>query len=180
MRTVTRSQRDPVDYESLMSLSSRSRLDAIRTMTDLSSRVGSTSSLRSTKSKSKRKSRSQDTGRSQEKNKKKKKGPRAAPGEHGRVSSGDNGRVSSKEQGRSPSIGDRGADARERERERGKEKRLSMMTMSSGSTKLGEIRRRGALDDSGAVYNARATYPLHSYSEQKTKEPKRWFGLFRN
>lgn len=55
------------------------------------------------------------------------------------------------------------------------DKRASIMTFSSGSTKLGEIRhlREGDV--------ARVTYPLRPFSspEHRPKEQKRWLGLLR-
>jgi hypothetical protein len=153
MRTFTR---EPIDYGSLMSLSNESRLSAIRTMSDLSGRVGSTYSLCSTKSHGSKKSR----GRSQSKRSQNKEPKRCSRDHRSKTSS---------DRKRSP----------ETKRD-SYNKRVSMVTMSSESTKLGEIR---ASRVHGSTHH-KVTYPLHTYhshtryEEVGGKGKKRWFGLF--
>jgi hypothetical protein len=156
MRTFTH---QPIDHESLMSLSSASRLDAIRTMSDLSGRVGSTYSLRSTRSHGSKKSRGRShTKRSHD------KGSRHESSKH-RSRSSKGGRVS-------PEPNKNAHDFQS--------KRVSMATISSGSTKLGEI--RGSRVQNSLPH--KVTYPLHTYHSQamydeaNTRSKKRWFGLF--
>jgi hypothetical protein len=170
MRTFTS---QPVDHASLMSLSNASRLDAIRTMSDLSSRVGSTTSLRSTRSRKSTKSRS------------------------GRQKSRSHDGVT---EAKDPSRRHRSKSSKERPKERPKSdvtkndreaaaaaaaaynKRISVATMSSESTKLGEIRAARVQNP----LHQKVTYPLYAdpyrvgYDEMDTKKKRRWFGLFGN
>lgn len=157
MRTVTRSQRDPVDYASLMSLSNVSRQDAIRTMSDLSRRVGSTSSSRSTKSHGK-------SGNARKRKSSALPGKKREQG-HGRdaATGGDKHNM----------------DLHSKSHSNLRENRLSVLTVSSGSTKLGEVRRERSREQRDDAYNSsRVMYPLHPHSSQKPQKPKKWWGLF--
>ncbi|KEY65768.1 hypothetical protein S7711_08707 [Stachybotrys chartarum IBT 7711] len=111
--------RQPVDYDSVEFLFSTSRLEAISTMGDLSSRVASQITLQSVSSRS-----SRQNGKD--------RNPRSKRHRHASHSR-QGGRT-----GRSPSK--IAVDTRTRIRP------LSMATTSSESTKLGEIRRRHGSD----------------------------------
>ncbi|KAF4824600.1 hypothetical protein CGCTS75_v010033 [Colletotrichum tropicale] len=166
LRVMTRTQSPAIDYRSLKSLSNSSRLDAVRTINDLSRRLSSTS----LKSKSSKKS---------------KRHTRIIP---------PNKEVRPK-QGRST----KGKFNRPEELEvrepmpaliastvvvpqNSQDRRVSMATTSSGSTKLGEVRprklHRKQSDNSAVseVYSMPPTYPLRPYHPE-TKRKRLW-GLF--
>lgn len=180
MRTFGKNSQTGIDYESLMSLSQGSGLEAIRTMTDLSERVsirsasshGSVESPGRQRSSRKRRgesSRSSSTSSKASKASKSRpklsKAPKATQEPHsGRGSMSrhhpkDTKRTSSSQSPRG------GVDSLGR--------RQSMLTTSSDSTKLGEIRHRENLRE------AQATYPLWSYPREPVKLKKgKLFGLF--
>ncbi|KAH7309437.1 hypothetical protein B0I35DRAFT_482214 [Stachybotrys elegans] len=149
--------RQPVDYGSLESMVNSSRRDAIRTMTDLSSRVGSRSSLLSiSTTKSHRSSASRRQGRKTHAKKKEE-------GKQSRRSSRSTQRSTQKHQAR--------------------DKRVSMATMSSDSTKLGEVRRRQGSE----LGPQRVTYPLYMSHRADGERPyagsesrRKWYSFWRN
>lgn len=167
-RTFTR---HPVDYDSVEFLFSTSRLEAISTMGDLSSRVASQTSLQSVSNRSSRSSRS---SRQNGKDRK----PRPKRHRHASLSR------PSDRTGRSPSK--IVIDARTRVRP------LSMATTSSESTKLGEIRRRHGSD----LVPHLVAYPLYVDSRGSTRDGnneknknkknknknkrKEWFGFLKS
>ncbi|KAH7152980.1 hypothetical protein EDB81DRAFT_439744 [Dactylonectria macrodidyma] len=164
-------QRSPtVDYNSLLALSKGSSLDAVRTINDLSSRVSSktssVSSQRSTVSRGRPRSthhHQQSEGRA-----------RQSMSKGGRRSKSE--RSKSKQPASQPSRQPlRQSSRNHRVMTASKnENRISILTMSSDSTKLGEIRRRQSRQGLGG----RATYPMHLYPHEEEKGRKKWWKLF--
>ncbi|KAH6994831.1 hypothetical protein EDB80DRAFT_688851 [Ilyonectria destructans] len=159
-----------VDYNSLLALSNGSSLDAVRTINELSSRVSSrASSISSRRSMVSR-------GR-----------PRSR--RHHQQSDGqvklrksENGRRSKSERSKSKNYASQSPRRRLHKSSQshhtlaasGNENRISILTTSSDSTKLGEIRRR----QSRQGIAARATYPVHLYPQEEEKGRKKWWKLF--
>jgi hypothetical protein len=162
MAVFGKSRRSVLDYESLMSLSHASGLEAVRTMTDLSARV----SVRS----------SSPMGGRTSMSKRSISGGKSSRASKHRSSSGTG-------KSRSSHSSERHAQPSSRRRLSKQSsdpvrRRASMMTSSSDSTKLGEIRRERARD-SEQTYNAKVAYPLHGYSQNAPASgKKKWFGLF--
>ena len=156
LHSVMRKKRQSLDYDSLGLLSNTSRVDAIRTMSDLSRRVGSQSSLAS---RSSRTTNSSPTSRPRAKH------SRRTPGAEARGPS-DSHREN---QARHPS-----KSSQER-----RDKRVSILTMSSDSTKLGEVRWRRGTHHSNE-FGRQPAYPLYAplREPEKKKTSRRWFGLF--
>ncbi|KAK7935088.1 hypothetical protein PG985_000583 [Apiospora marii] len=191
---MVKTQKPALDYASLMSLSNASRVDAIRTMEQLSLRLSSSSSLfhehrrpvsRSSTGIGKKKARRQasedtDSGVSREKP----RGRRHA--EAGSSDDSTNGRSSGQRRsGKEPqdagvhhSKHSRSRLIKEDPEARHDQHRISYMTASTDSTKLGEIaHRRSRLvysSDGSQVdgYNVRPVYPLHAYTSPAPKEKR--------
>ncbi|KAK6849670.1 hypothetical protein PG995_013503 [Apiospora arundinis] len=204
---MVKTQKPVLDYESLMSLSNTSRVDAIRTMEQLSLRLGSSSSLfhehrrpvsrisSSNSSKSSRSGKSRSSSSSSSSRKKARRqhsqdvdsdtsGERSRSRRHAAAAaSSDNTTHSKSSRPKSTkTVGkpshDSGTPRSRHSRSRSnrqvaegghEQHRISYMTASSDSTKLGEIpHRRSRLlyssDSSEADgYNVRPVYPLHAY-----------------
>ncbi|KAF4968566.1 hypothetical protein FZEAL_10374 [Fusarium zealandicum] len=163
-------ERRPVNYESLLALSNGSSLDAVRTINDLSGRVGSTtgsSSRGSVVSRGRQKyrhhgkpteTRSQRRSEGQPKrDKTRSKKPASRRG------------TRSADRHRQPSSIPEASGARNR---------ISIVTMSSDSTKLGEVRRRLSkqrpLDRDEKI----VSYPLYSCHAEETQSRKKWWKPF--
>ncbi|KAH7141176.1 hypothetical protein B0J13DRAFT_52528 [Dactylonectria estremocensis] len=159
-----------VDYNSLLALSKVSSLDAVRTINDLSSRVSSrtssVSSQRSTVSRGRprsRRHRQQSEG-------------------HVRPSMSGGGRRSKSKRSKSKKPASQSSRQHLRQPSRNhrvvtasrNENRISILTMSSDSTKLGEIRRR----QSKQALAAKATYPIDLYPHVEEMGRKKWWKLF--
>ena len=156
MQVLGRDQRSMLDYESLMRLSNGSSLEAMRTMTELSGRVGPKSTSSRVSSKSKR--RSQVNSRT-------------------RTSSSKHGRAPSKRQNKASRAQEQHRSSRESSKYWPEKptRRESMITASSGSTKLGEVSRKHR---TGKI---RVAYPLYGpgYQDQEApRKTRKWFGLF--
>ncbi|KAI1853450.1 hypothetical protein JX265_012741 [Neoarthrinium moseri] len=212
----SKGQRPVMDYESLMSLSNTSRLEAISAMDRLSRRLSSSSSLakerrshtgsvssgsRSSSTKGqgrKRSSRDAQLDRrvairgavADDRNEGPKKKPSATLRKptppHGKdesrskVSRGDS-KGSRNERLKRPESPESRTASQSQSRNR-----ISYISMSSNSTKLGEIRYRQSWDllDQGLnderYYNAQTVYPLQPYQRQ-TKEKRGLLGrIFRS
>ena len=115
---LSRNKRDALDYRSLATLSRASQLEALQTMTDLSRRLGSRSSL--TVSEPRRVSYSRRS---------KSRGSTESTISKASSKLSKNNRVSSRQRSRSKRLSRQ-------------ETRYSSLTMSSNSTKIGEIRQR--------------------------------------
>ncbi|KAH7246804.1 hypothetical protein FSOLCH5_012050 [Fusarium solani] len=172
-------EHQPVDYESLMALSNGSSLDAIRAMNDLSSRVGSTVSSRSrgsVVSRGRQKSRRNDQQRE----------IRSQKGSGGR-SKRDKTRSRKSATATASRRGMRSAD-RHRQQTPGAERtpeapgdrnRISIVTRSSVSTKLGEVRRRGSRQGHGDQDVWRTAYLPRSPHAEEVQGRKKWWNPFR-
>ncbi|KAK8065695.1 hypothetical protein PG997_012442 [Apiospora hydei] len=205
---MVKTQKPALDYESLMSLSNASRVDAIRTMEQLSLRLNSSSSLfhehrrpisgswrisssSSSSSSSGKKTRRQpsrdtDSNASGEGSRSRRHAAaascdRAPEGEFSRQKSPRKG---SHDSGPHHSRQSRSRSDKEDPDRRYDHHRISYMTMSSDSTKLGEIPRRQSRlvcsSDSSQVdgYNVRPVYPLHTYASP-APAPKEKRGFFK-
>ncbi|KAH9236916.1 hypothetical protein K456DRAFT_1475681 [Colletotrichum gloeosporioides 23] len=166
LRVMTRTQTPAIDYRSLRSLSNSSRLDAVRTINDLSRRLSSTS----LKSKSSKKSKRHTTIIPPNKEVRPK---------HGRSTKGKFNRPEELEvREPMPAL----IASTFVVPQNSPDRRVSMATMSSGSTKLGEVRprklHRKQSDNSADsdVYSMPPTYPLRPYHPE-TKRKRLW-GLF--
>ncbi|KAH0441599.1 hypothetical protein CcaCcLH18_01859 [Colletotrichum camelliae] len=171
MEATWRKEMSPtIDYRSLRSLSNSSRLDAVKTINDLSRRLSSTSLKSKSSSGSSKKSKRHT--RVQPPNKE------VRP-KHGRSTKGKANRPEELEVRvplpaltASPVVVPQYKP----------DKRVSMATMSSGSTKLGEVgprKLRRRQSDNSAIsdeYTVSPTYPLRPYHPE-TKRKRLW-GLF--
>jgi hypothetical protein len=167
-------KRQPVRYESLVALSNGSSIEAIRTMNDLSSRVGSRSTISqgSVVSRGRQRSHRHDQ----------KARNRSKKHSEGRSKSHTKERKeSSSRQQRSP------VDRHRQRSSKGRHspdkptphQRVSILTISSDSTKLGEIRRRLSKQRPVEDYENMAAYPLYSYHNEAVQTRKRWWNPFR-
>lgn len=165
---MTRGQNPVIDYQSLKTLSNSSRVDAVKAINDLSRRL-STPSLKSSSSKSS----------------KKHKHPK-------RMLAADSKSKLKDSEAPERNLLKSAAEANETETKPGEpsytqhlkaEKRMSMATMSSGSTKLGEIapnklrRRLSEKPASTDQFSVAPTYPLRPYHQPEVKRKRLW-GLF--
>lgn len=191
---MVKTQKPTLDYASLMSLSNSSRVDAIRTMEQLSLRLSSSSSLfhehrrpvsRSSSDSTKKKARrqlSEDTD--SDVSRKKPRSRRYA--ETGSSDDSTGGRSSRQrrsdtrphDSGVHHSKHSRSRLIKEDPEARHDQHRMSYMTASTDSTKLGEIAHRRSrlvysLDSSQVDgYNVRPVYPLHAYASPAPKEKR--------
>lgn len=155
-----------INYETLAALSNGSSSDAIRTMSDLSSRVGSTTSTVSRgRQRSRRHSRKPVTKserHSQGRSKKRDKTRSSKPASH---------------RGR-PSV-----DRHHRKDRHSPEilatHRISILTTSSDSTKLGEIRHRLSKQRPIEEFENKVAYPLYAYHTEEVPVRKKWWNPFR-
>ncbi|KAF3808033.1 hypothetical protein GCG54_00012611 [Colletotrichum gloeosporioides] len=170
LRVMTRTQSPAIDYRSLRSLSNSSRLDAVKTINDLSRRLSSTS----LKSKS-------SSGSSKKSNRHTRIHPpnKEVRPKHGRSTKGKVNRPEELEVREPlPAL----IASTIVVPQNSPDKRVSSATMSSGSTKLGEVRprklHRRQSDNSAVsdVYTMLPTYPLRPYHSE-TKQKRLW-GLF--
>lgn len=166
LRVMTRTQSPAIDYRSLRSLSNSSRLDAVRTINDLSRRLSSTSLKSKSSKKSKRHTRIIPPNKE------------VRP-KHGRSTKGKFNRPEELEvREPMPAL----IASTFVVPQNSPDRRVSMATMSSGSTKLGEVRprklHRKQSDNSADsdVYSMPPTYPLRPYHPE-TKRKRLW-GLF--
>jgi hypothetical protein len=172
----------PINSESLLALSTGSSLDAVRAMNDLSTRVGSTSSSSSrgsivSRGRQRSRRHSQKTGtkskrRSTEERSKRGKTRSKKPTSH----SHSRGR-------RQTSSGQRhhrhGPRSRHSPEIKGPHNRVSIVTVATDSTKLGEIRRRLSKQMPLEEYENRVAYPLYAYYAQEAPVRKKWWNPFR-
>lgn len=163
VRMLSRRQPQSFNHDTLMSLSTVSSLDAIHAINDLSSRIRSKASSRHSMASSTISGRSRGRARAQ----------RHPPRSGGDKAKGEGSASRSARRQRSlKSTGMRSQEVYPHIRQH----RVSMATMSSDSTKLGEIRRRvsrlGISDDT-----PRVTYPLH-LDRTRVKREKKWWNLF--
>ncbi|KXJ92797.1 hypothetical protein Micbo1qcDRAFT_51118 [Microdochium bolleyi] len=202
---LAKTQQPVIDYESLAALSNASRIDAIRTMEDLSQRLHkpSSTSLKSTRSKKSTSSSTSSTSKSKGKKRSSDERPgverrqaypkrasafrRDTPNDHAHSSSS---RRSSPKPHKPPrTSAHRAVDKKPGKLAKPKadfeetivHQRVSYISMSSDSTKLGEIPYRGSrLFKHNSTYEEnsteqRATYPL--YMREPLQQEK--VGLFR-
>lgn len=208
MRIASKNQKPVLDYNSLMSLSNASRVDAIRAIDQLSHRLGSTPSRRSLASSSASSSASRhkrqksssttstssqhaEVGPSRKDSRVKKEQDTARRKVHSHKSKED----MAKDERRSSSQ-THGASTRAHGHSHGRSDsgssggavhhRVSLISVSTDSTKLGEIPERkwrprleyyDNSSDASSEYNVRPTYPLKPYKAE-VKE-RRFWGLFR-
>lgn len=180
--SFSKDSRSGIDYDSLMSLSNGSGLEAIRTMTDLSERVSvrSTSSRGTVQSRDRRKSgesrrlsrsnrnsSASSTGSRTSKSAAKLRKPPAGTKETKPRSSP--GQRKDHNGPRRPASHQRPAHSTD-----SVGRRQSTLTTSSDSTKLGEIRHEEH------TRPAQATYPLRAHRREPVTPPKKGklFGLF--
>ncbi|KAJ4263184.1 hypothetical protein NW762_006806 [Fusarium torreyae] len=177
VRTFHDPKGQPVNYESLLALSNGSSLDAIRTMNDLSSRVGSTISPSSRGSivsrgrqRSRRHKHNQQTGtRSERRSEGRSKRDRTKS----KQSASRRGRASADRHSR------QGSGGRQTPEILAAHKRVSIMTTSSDSTKLGEIRRRLSKQRPDEGYGKKVAYPLYSYHTEEVQARRKWWNPFK-
>ncbi|KAK7419987.1 hypothetical protein QQX98_002993 [Neonectria punicea] len=166
VRSLGGRQSAPVDYDSLLALSNGSSLNAVRTINELSSRVSSrassSSSLRSVVSRGRQKSRRH---RQQPDELPKRKAEDGRRSKLGKSRSNNSASRSSRRHRQ------RSSQSRHLPEVSGDQNRISILTMSSASTKLGEIRRR-------QLKQAETTYPVHCYPQEEVKGRKKWWKLF--
>lgn len=184
MGSFGKDSRPGIDYESLMSLSNGSGLEAIRTMTDLSDRV----SVRSTSSRGsnrgqKRRTTAAGAGRSLSSSKRKSSASSTGSQASKHKSKLRKSPVGTDESRPRPSLGYK-KDSHDADRPSNRRKvsrstdslgrRQSTLTTSSDSTKLGEIKH------GKHAQPVQANYPLRGYRREPVAPPKKgkWFGLF--
>ncbi|OHE92431.1 hypothetical protein CORC01_12292 [Colletotrichum orchidophilum] len=165
LHLMTRGQNPVIDYQSLKTLSNSSRIDAVKAINDLSRRL-STSSLEPSSSGSSKKSKS----------------PRRTLVADNRSKSKDKEAPRCKLLKGTAEEPEPEADPVHTQQLKA-EKRMSMATISSGSTKLGEIGpnklRRWPSNKSAPVdqFSVQPTYPLRPYHQPDVKRNRLW-GLF--
>lgn len=178
IRSLEDSKSPAVDYNSLLALSHGSSLDAVRTIEHLSSRVSSRASTssgsrRSVVSRGRPKSR-RHHGRSGDKDTRKAINEQSAVkprSERGKTRSKKSSTSQSSNRNRNRNRHS-SSHSRHAVKDLEHEKHISIFTMSSDSTKLGEIRRRGSRQ---RVMSGKTTYPLYMYPpEEGKKQKKRW------
>jgi hypothetical protein len=157
-----------INYETLAALSNGSSSDAIRTMTDLSSRVGSASAVSRGRQRSRRHNHklvTKSERHSQGKSKKRDKTRSSKPASH---------------RGR-PTV-----DRHHRQDRKGRHSpellathRISILTTSSDSTKLGEIRHRLSKPRPTEEFGNKVAYPLYAYHTEEVPVRKKWWNPFR-
>ncbi|KAK7434004.1 hypothetical protein CaCOL14_005289 [Colletotrichum acutatum] len=168
LHLMTRGQNPLIDYQSLKTLSNSSRVDAVKAINDLSRRL-STPSLKSSSS-----------------------GPSKRNKHPKRILAADSKSKLKDKEASERKLLKAAAEAPETETKPGEpayiqhlkaEKRMSMATMSSGSTKLGEIapnklrRRPSEKPASTDQFSVAPTYPLRPYHQPEVKRKRLW-GLF--
>ncbi|KAL3607117.1 hypothetical protein FPOAC2_02092 [Fusarium poae] len=165
-------KRQPVRYESLLALSNGSSIEAVRTMNDLSSRVGSRSTISqsSVVSRGRQRSHRHDHKARNKSQKLPDTKDRKRHSGHQQQSSVSRHRHRHRH---GSSKGRRSSDKPT------PHNRVSILTMSSDSTKLGEIRRRISKQRPVEGYENMAAYPLYSYHNQVVKARKKWWNPFR-
>ncbi|KAK2001974.1 hypothetical protein LX36DRAFT_299029 [Colletotrichum falcatum] len=169
LHLMTRGQRPAIDYRSLRTLSNSSRVDAVKTIKDLSRRVNA-SSLTSTSSssdeKGKRQKRSNLLSKVPKHKGKKPPGPKPL---QGRDEDGEPEKVLS--------IVMEGTSCTQKLYVK---ERMSVASISSGSTKLGEITsnrlRQQQLEDPGEPeeLTVQPMYPLRPYYRPEVKRERFW------
>lgn len=169
IRTMKGNPSPSLDYALLQSLSNSSRIDAVRTIDELSTRLMSSpvggEGFQSTRSTVSRSSSRQSTPR-------KRQVSRRKSGSSSRSKKREASQERLNDQARS-SLSRRGTSSTSTERK----KRVSMATMASDSTKLGEVtsrrklrrRRSGSVSLTSAENSPQPTYPLRPYQSQKPK-----------
>lgn len=172
-----------IDYESLMALSNGTSVEAIRTINNLSSRLSSSGSS-SIVSRGRARSR-----RHHQKSGTRSEAPPSKSGKSGKLGKSGKPPNESKIRGGKSAVRQghhsvdeyRAQSSRRRCSPNALEKRhrASILTMSSDSTKLGEIRRRGSRDAVRREYS-KVTYPLCSHPPDESKGRNRWRNPFRS
>ncbi|KAJ4320000.1 hypothetical protein N0V84_006078 [Fusarium piperis] len=171
-------EHQPVDYESLVALSNGSSLEAIRAMSDLSSRVGSTVSSRSRGSVvSRGRQRSGRNDRQREVRSQKHSGGRSKRDKtrSRKSASASRGGMRSTDRHRQQTPG-----AKRTPEAPGDRNRISIVTRSSVSTKLGEVRRRGSRQGHGDQDVWRTVYLPRSPHAEEVQGRKKWWNPFRS
>ncbi|GKT66655.1 hypothetical protein ColTof4_04145 [Colletotrichum tofieldiae] len=168
LHLMTRGQKPVIDYPSLKTLSNSSRIDAVKTINDLSRRL-SAPALKSTSpgsvGKSKRQKRANTSGKASKSKDKEHSGLKLL-----------RGREKDELQKALPCAMDVPVHLQQVDAK----KRMSMATISSGSTKLGEITpnrlRRRQLENLGASdeFVVQPTYPLRPYHQPEAKQKRFW------
>lgn len=162
-----------------MALSNGSSLDAIRAMSELSSRVGSTVSSRSRGSVV---SRGRQKSRRNDQQQREIKSQKQSGGRYKRA------KTRSRKSASASRWGMRSAD-RHRQQAPGAERtpeapgdrnRISIVTRSSVSTKLGEVRRRGSMQGHGDQDVWRMAYLPRSPHAEEAQSRKKWWNPFRS
>ncbi|KAI6776129.1 hypothetical protein HG530_000074 [Fusarium avenaceum] len=158
-----------INYETLAALSNGSSSDAIRAMSDLSSRVGSTTS---TVSRGRQRSRrhshkpvTKSERHSQGRSKKRDKTRSSKPASHRGRPSVDRHHRKDRKDRHSPEIL--------------ATHRISILTTSSDSTKLGEIRHRLSKQRPIEEFENKVAYPLYAYHTEEVPVRKKWWNPFR-
>lgn len=219
IRVASRSSNPAMDYQSLMSLSNSSRIQAIKAFDSLSHRLDSKSSLSSVASASTSKSSRPSKSSKSSKPSKTKKSPGSKASRSGTSSTSKEGKIKKKSKAAEPNdhhdtqivkVGvkrqDRAPlpprletsvqtpllDSMERRQEDSllrrrpsRMDRFSLISISSGSTKLGEIPERKWLrghddwDGRSDEYNTPIVYPLRPYGPPPVVKERRFLGIFR-
>lgn len=161
VRMLSRRQPHSVDFDALASLSNASSLDAIRTINDLSTRIGPRASRAS----------SRHTGSIVSSSTRSRVRPRSH--RHAQRTGAETTTETKGSMSRSARRKESCQNTRSIHSQEVRQHRVSMATMSSDSTKLGEIRRRR----SKLEQVTRVTYPLHPY-QPAIKEKSKWWSLF--
>ncbi|CVL01087.1 hypothetical protein LB506_004967 [Fusarium annulatum] len=170
----------PINCESLLALSTGSSLDAVRAMNDLSTRVGSTSSSSSrgsivSRGRQRSRRHSQKAGT---------KSKRRSTEERSKRDKTRGKKSTSHSHSRRRTSSDRrhyqhGSTSRHSPEIKGPHNRVSIVTIASDSTKLGEIRRRLSKQMPLEEYENMAAYPLYAYHAQEAPVRKKWWNPFR-
>ncbi|KAL0933026.1 uncharacterized protein CTRU02_211989 [Colletotrichum truncatum] len=168
LRAMTETQNPTIDYQSLRSLSSSLSLDAVKTINGLSRRLSS-SSFKSNSASSKK-----------SKSKKRTKTPGKSPTvKHKKLVSDEAERFEERQQTPPPAS----TAGRDSVSQSDPKKRVSMATVSSGSTQLGEVgfhkvcRRQSCYSAASGDFSMQPIYPLRPYqSKPKRRNFWRWFG----
>lgn len=217
IRVASKSSDPAMDYQSLMSLSNSSRIQAIKAFDSLSQRLGSKSSLSSVASTSTSRSSKSSTSSKSSKSSKSSQSKSSSSGTSSRTKDNKSKKRAKVSKTRSKDDGKQLVKASSRRQDEGPSppplptssiptplldlmecrdegrllgrrpsttNRFSLVSISSGSTKLGEIpesrwrRRYGDDWDGGSGdYNAHVVYPLRPF--QPVAKERRFLGLFR-
>lgn len=172
----------PINCEPLLALSTGSSLDAVRAMNDLSTRVGSTSSSSSrgsivSRGRQRSRRHSQKTGTKSKRRSTEERSKRDKP--RGKKSTSHGHSHSRRRTSSDRRHHQHGSTSRHSPEIKGPHNRVSIVTIASDSTKLGEIRRRLSKQMPLEEYENMAAYPLYAYHAQEAPVRKKWWNPFR-